>query len=359
MWAPSASSDLRRGPDAHHGPERLDPRLRMVCCLLVPALMGHGLQIAVEDGGADGWERVAWSPGWHQHLHPMVLVVVASGLSISALATTISAWRDAPVDEPSSRSARTWALLVTVLFAAHSLTFPFRVRNHMSHLLAVLGAVALVSSIRLATGRSLTLRRADELSLEGVALVTLVTYFFAGLHKLNASFLDVRIDGAGASITGSAAIDVLRVLWRRAGLGERPPELVRLAAAWSAIVIELFVPFIAWRVARVRALALTTLCFFHVPHVSVMQASDYPMIMTLGYPAFLSREEAESLRPHLNPSAWNVSAASMGVALHLALMPRPTVLTAFGVLVMGLWGWGLGSLVARAWRVRAERRRGP
>jgi hypothetical protein len=140
------------------------------------------------------------------------------------------------------------------------------------------------------------------------------------------------------------------------GLGERPPELVRLLAAWSTVVIEMVVPFVAWRVPRLRALAITTLCLFHVPHVSVMQASDYPMIMTFCYPALFSREDAESLGPHLHPSVWNLSGASAGVALQLALMSRATVLTVFGVLVMGLWGWGLGSLAARRWHARAERR---
>lgn len=347
---PSPSADLQRDP------ERLDPRLRVVSCLLVPALLGHGLQIAVEDGGAGGWERAAWSPGWHQHVPPVVLVAVAVALVLGALATAFSAWRDAPVHaEPSSHSARTWAVLLAVLYAAHVVTFPFRVRNHMSHLLALLGAVALVSFVRHATGRTLALRRSDALSLEAIALLTSVTYFFAGLHKLNASFLDVRIDAAGASITGSAAVDVLRVLWRRAGLGVRPPELVRVAAVWSTLVIELVVPFVAWRVQRLRGLALTTLCLFHVPHVTVMQASDYPMIMTVGYPAFFTREEAESLAPHLRASVWNVSGASAGVALQLASMSRATVLTVFGVLVMGLWGWGLGSLAARTWRARTER----
>lgn len=322
--------------------------------------MGHALQIAVEDGGAGAWERTAWSPGWHQHLHPAVLVAFAVGLAASALAMAHAAWRDVPLhDEPSLYSARTWALAAAVLFAAHSLTFPFRVRNHMSHLGSVLGAIALVVCVRHATGRTLTLRRSDELSLEAIALLTCVTYFFAGLHKLNAAFVDVRIDAEGASITGSAAVDVLRVLWRRAALGERPPELVRRAAVWTSLGIELVVPWVAWRVRRLRGAAITLLCLFHVPHVSVMQASDYPMITTLCFPAFFSRDEAVSLAQDLRPSVWNVGGASAGVALQLALVSRPSTLAAFGLFVMGLWGWGLGSLASRAWRARAAPRRAP
>ncbi|MFN9813599.1 MAG: hypothetical protein ACK6CU_28650 [Deltaproteobacteria bacterium] len=338
---------------------RLDPRLRLVLGLLVPGFAGHALQLTAEDVPWDpsAWERYWWTPGWHVHLWPEAVVALAVALAVAVLAMGAAAARDAPHPRLRDvRSPRLWLLVVAALYAVHYLTYPYRIRNHMSHMLASLGVVLLVWSILLWRRRSLEPRRADRLALEGLATLTCVTYFFAGLHKLNLAFTDLRVDDEGRSLSHSAAVEGLTVFWIYGDLGSEPPTLARWVAAWGTIAIEMAVPLVAWRVRRLRVPAVATLCLFHVPHVACMDVADYPMIASSFYPALFSRAEARIYAPFNRPRAWNQAGAALGVATQLWFMPWWGRLTVFGIVVLALWGYGLAS-VGHAIAARGAARR--
>ncbi|MBX7196586.1 MAG: hypothetical protein K1X94_31325 [Sandaracinaceae bacterium] len=336
---------------------RLDPRLRLVALLLVPGFVGHALQLTAEDVPWDpaAWERYWWTPGWHLALSPWVPTILAVMLGLAVLAMGASAAHDAPHRQVwDARSPRLWLVVLAIVYAAHYLTYPYRIRNHMSHVLASVGVIAIVWLVLAAREGRLDPRRADRLALEGLAVITCVTYFYAGLHKWNAAFVDVRVDEAGRSLSGSAAVEGLTTFWIYGDLGSHPPELARLVAAWGTIAIEMLVPILAWRVRRLRALGVATLCLFHVPHVACMDVADYPMLASCFYPALFPRGEARLYAPSFRPSAWNVTGAAIGVATQLWFMPFWGRLTIFGIAVLALWGYGLGSL-AHALVVRRRR----
>jgi hypothetical protein len=344
---------------------RLDPRLRLVTLLLVPGFVGHTLQLTAEDIPWDrsAWDRYWWTPGWHVYLSPWVPVVLAVLLGLAVLAMGIAAARDVPSSKPrlagfDPRSARGAFTLVALLYAAHYLTYPYRIRNHMSHMLASTGVVLVVWAILAWREGRLDPRRADRLALEGLAAITCVTYFFAGLHKLNGAFTDIRVDDEGRSLAGSSAVEGLTTFWIYGDLGAEPPELARMIAAWGTIVIEMGVPLLVWRVPKLRALGVTTLCLFHVPHVACMDVADYPMIASSFYPALFSRAEARLYAPFFRPSAWNVIGAALGVAIQIWFMPWWGRLTIFGTFVLAFWGYGLAS-IAHAIVERRRRRRDP
>lgn len=339
---------------------RLDPRLRLVMLALVPGFVGHTIQLTAEDvpWDAGAWERYWWTPGWHLLVEPWVCVLLAVLLGVAVIGMGGTAGWDAPLRrlvEP--RSARLWALAVIALYAAHYLTYPYRIRNHMSHMLASTGVIAIAWLALLAREGRLDPRRGDRLALDGVALITCVTYFFAGLHKLNASFTNIAVDAEGNSIVGSAAVDGLRTFFVYGDLGAHPPAWLRWLAAWGTIVIETCVPLLAWRVPRLRVVGVATLCAFHVPHVAVMDVADYPMIASAFYPALFSRAEARIYAPFFRPSRWNVAGAALGAAIQVWFLPWWGRLTIFGVFVLALWGWSLAS-IAHAIVTRRRRRAG-
>lgn len=128
-------------------------------------------------------------------------------------------------------------------------------------------------------------------------------------------------------------------------------------------MIETCVPVIAWRVRRLRFLAVSILCAFHVPHVAVMDVADYPMIASSFYPALFSRAEARIYAPYFRPSRWNVLGAAVGVAIQVWFIPWWGRLTIFGIFVLAFWGWSLASIAhaiasRRARRGKADAGRG-
>lgn len=344
---------------------RLDPRLRLVMLMLVPGFVGHTLQLTAEDIPWDpsAWDRYWWTPGWHVYLSPWVPVVLAVLLGLAVLAMGAAALRDAPSSPRAAgidpRSPRAAFVIVALLYAAHYLTYPYRIRNHMSHMLASSSVVLVVWAILAWREGRLDPRRADRLALEGLAAISCVTYFFAGLHKLNAAFTDIRVDAEGRSLAGSSAVEGLTTFWIYGDLGSDPPELARWIAAWGTIAIEMGVPLLAWRVPKLRALGVTTLCLFHVPHVACMDVADYPMIASSFYPALFSRGEGRLYAPFFRPSAWNVGGAALGVAIQLWFMPWWGRLTIFGLFVLAIWGYALASVAhAIVVKHRARGRRG-
>ena len=299
-----------------------DPRLRAYAALLVPAFVGHTIQLLGEDLP---WQPHAWSrywtqPGWHLFVPWWAVVAIAVGLAVAVVGIAI-------------RRTRPWLVALVPLYVAHYLTYPFRIRNHMSHMffgMVMLGGVWLA-------GRRRNPEEVDRAAVRGLALVLCITYFFAGFHKINDAFLSIGPDSSAAS----AITDFVRY----AGLGSEAPAWAKWCAAYGAVGIECVVPIVAWRSTRLRVPALLTLMLFHFPMVSAMNVADYPMIVAASYPCLFSRTDFERLLQHLGPSRWTLTGAAVGVLMQLWAMPWWGALTIFGLFVMGLFGWSAGAMI--------------
>lgn len=320
-----------------------DPRLRAYCALLVPAFVGHALQLTAED---TPWAEIAlrryWiTPGWHLALAPEIPLVIAVLLGLAVIALAL-------------RPSRATLLAVTVFYAAHYLTYPWRIRNHMTTMLGGLVIVSLIWLVARASGalttRDHTMSRArqvDRLAVLGLAVVLAVTYFFAGLHKLNSGFTNPSPDGPSAAVRG------LTTFWIYGDLGSVPPSSAVALAIWGTIAIEMIVPIVALLLPRLAVPCIAILMLFHVPHVAVMDVADYPMIASAAYPALVSRAHARVLARHLRPNAWTLAGAAIGVGTQLWFMPWFGRLTIFGIGVLAIWGWALGAMARMSFRVRA------
>lgn len=318
-----------------------DLRLRAYLLLLVPSMVGHTLQLTNEDEpwSPDSWDRAAITPGLHLFLSPWVPLVIAVGLAAATVALAM-------------RPSRERFLAFAGLYAAHYLTYPWRIRNHMTTMLGGLGVVALVWLVARASG-ALTAppsqaRRVDAMAVRGLGLVITVQYFFAGLHKLNPGFLDVT----GESV--SSAVDGTTMLWVYGDLGSAPPLAALYLAAWGTVILELGAPALALLVPRLGPLVIAVLFLFHMPHVAVMNVADYPMIASAFYPALLSHRDALRIARHFGASRYTVGGALLGATTQLWFMPWWGGLTVFGIFVLGLWGWALGAML----RSRIEAPRG-
>lgn len=311
-----------------------DERLRVIGLLLVPGLFGHTIQLLGEDVPWAPWAQLRYfnTPGWHLLLPPHVPALIAVGLAIAVIGLGV-------------RRTRPWMLAVAGLYLAHYLTYPYRIRNHMTHMLAeltMLGGVWLLGWASGAVdlrGRGKHTLRVDRWAVTGMAAVTCITYFFAALHKVNSNFLS--FDPAR-----SAAVEGLTTFWIYGDLGSEPPRVAIAVAIWGTIVIEALAPIVAWWSTRLRVPMILTLFAFHFPHVAVMDVADYPMIASVFYPALFSRAHFRVLLRHARrPNVYNVAGAVLGASAQLWFMPWLGSLTGFGIFVMGLWGWAAGSLV--------------
>lgn len=332
---------------------KLDPRLRIYALMLVPGFLGHTLQLTAED---TPWTTIArgryfWTPGWHQLLTPWIPLLIAIALIACVFALGITSFRNPALARLRDvKGPRFWLLCTALLYSAHYLTYPFRIRNHMSHMLASLGGVLVVwfafwLGERNAKPSHERLAAYDDAALRVLALIACVTYFYAGLHKFNWAFLDLRVDASGASVSGSSAVDGLTTFLIYGDLGSEPWWIERAIAAWGTVFIEMFVPIVAFRFARLRTLAITVLMLFHVPHVAVMDVADYPMIASASYVAFFTRAHAEALAPSFRLGRWNILGAALGAATQLWFMPFWGRLTIFGIFVLALWGYAIGSFL--------------
>ena len=309
-----------------------DVRLRAYLALLVPCFIGHTLQLLNEDEPfrAESWARAAITPGWHLFLPAWVPAIVALGLLVSVVALAM-------------RPSRASFFAVAGFYLLHYLTYPWRIRNHMT---TMLGGLVVVSLVWLAArwlgalvpGRT-SARRVDGMAVRGLAWVITVQYFFAGLHKMNPGFLDSSPTGLSPAVEGATNF------WIYGDLGSVPPSWVLVVATIGTVAIELVVPSVARLVPRLAMLMIAVLCLFHVPHVAVMNVSDYPMIASAFYPALLSHRAALRVMRHLGPSRWTVSGALVGVGTQLWFMPYWGGLMVFGLFVLGLWGWALGAML--------------
>jgi hypothetical protein len=309
--------------------KRLSPdrRVAAVCLLLVPGFAGHFIQLAGEDAQWAEWAQLRYfhTPGWHLFLPPLVPALIAIALAGSVIGLAV-------------RRTRPWMIAIAVLYAAHYLTYPYRIRNHMTHMLAeltVLGGVWAVARLSGARGPSL---RVDRVAANGMAAVLCVTYFFAALHKLNANFLAFDAER-------SSAVSGLTTFWIYGDLGSEPPSWAMAIAIYGTIVIEALAPIVAWRVTALRVPAILVLYAFHFPHVAVMDVADYPMIASAFYPALFSRAHFELLARNLGVNAYTVSGGAIGACAQLWFMPWLGSLTGFGILVMVLWGYAAGAMI--------------
>jgi len=324
-----------------------DVRLRWYLALLVPCFVGHVLQMISED---EPWAEWAWehalvNAGWHLLLPDWVPWVVTAALGGAVLGLAVAVLRQ--------NNERTAFLMVAVLYAAHYVTYPWRIRNHMTTMLGGLGVVALVwgmawARVALRVGFS-EARRVDAAAVRGLAVVIATQYFFAGLHKMNTGFLDPSIDGTSSAIGG------LTAFWVYGDLGSMPPIWARYAATYGTVLIEMGAPLLALLLPRIAPVAIAVLMAFHFPQIAVMNVSDYPMIASGFYVGLLSRGDAHRIARCLEPSHWTVGGASIGVAMQLWFMPYWGGLMVFGIFVMSLWGWALGAMA----HARFKAARGP
>lgn len=320
-----------------------DGRLRAVNLLLVAGLVGHATQLLAEDTpwAGEARERYWTTPGWHLFVPPWVVVALAVAVVVAAAGV-------------AARRSRPWCLALAVAYAAHYLTYPFRIRNHMTLVLFALGvqsAVWLVGALAGAAdlrGRGERARTVDRFAATGVAVVLVVTYASAALHKVNADFLalDPARSDAAAGVTA---------FLRSGGLaGARVPAWVLRLATWGTVAVEAALPVVAWRAARWRSPAVLGLMAFHVPHVAAMGVADYPMLASALYPALFSPGHWRRVARSAAPSAWTLGGAALGAATQAWFAPRWGPLEVYGVLVLALWGYGAGAL-ARECRAREAR----
>jgi hypothetical protein len=333
-----------------------DERLRAIAILALPAFVGHFIQLGTEDMP---WEPWAWpryytTPGWHLYLSPWVVVAIAVLLALSVFAVfAIEARAWLAPRARASTLARPAALAMIALYAAHYLTYPYRIRNHMTTMLselAMLGGIWLVgwwSGAADLCGRGPRARLVDRYALFGMAAVLCVIYLFAALHKTNDNFL--ALDERSDAVRGLTTFLVY------GDLGSVPPTWMKRLATWGTVVIEAVAPVVAWRVPRLRFLAITALFLFHFPHVAVMNVADYPMIASAFYVALFSRAHFRILLRHARPNAFTLAGGALGAAGQLWFMPWVGALTVFGIFVMALWGWTMGAFV-RAWAKRRPSR---
>jgi hypothetical protein len=320
-----------------------DARLQTFGLLLVPAFVGHAIQLLGEDTpwAAHAWARYWIEPGWHLHLSPWIPVGIAVCLAGAVVGLAI-------------RRTRPWVLGIAMLYALHYFTYPYRIRNHMTHVLATLSVVAGVWLIGWASratdarGRGPHTRLVDRHAATGGALILVVTYFFAGFHKINGTFLTLGDQ--------SSAVRAITSFWQYGDLGHAPPLWALVLATWGAVVIECAVPLVAWRFARLRVPAILTLFAFHTPMISTMNVSDYPMITLACYPFLFSRGHFRILsRSLFRVSASNILGASVGIGTQLWFMPWWGGLTVFGLFVMALYGWAAAAMLRMVlWRGDAD-----
>jgi hypothetical protein len=220
--------------------------------------------------------------------------------------------------------------------------------SHMFFELTALGVIWLVAWALGAAdprGRGPRIRLVDRWTVTGLAVALCVTYFFAGLHKMNDNFLSL-----GAR---SAAVDGIRQFWIYADLGSEPPLWAKAAAAWGTVVIECGAPILAWRSRRLRLPAIFALFAMHYPMVSTMNVSDYPMITSAFYPALFDRAHFRLLWRELRaPTRWHALGVGVGLGLQAWAVPWWGEFTIFGLFVMGLWGYAAVAMLRMCRRPR-------
>lgn len=310
-----------------------DERVHAICLLLIPGFVGHTIQLLSEDLPWAEWARLRYfhTPGWHLLLPPAVPALIAVALATAVIGLAV-------------RRSRPWMLAIVLLYAAHYLTYPYRIRNHMTHMLAeltMLGGVWVIGALSRGVdlrGRGPRALAVDRWAARGMASVLCITYASAALHKLNDNFTSF-------DASRSSAAEGITTFFIYGDLGSVPPAWVVGVAIWGTIAIEALAPILAWRVHALRVPLVLTLFAFHFPHVAVMNVADYPMIASAFYPALFPRAHFRLVLRHARPNAFTVAGGALGVAAQLWFMPWWGGLTIFGIGVTALWGWAAGAMI--------------
>ena len=313
-------------------PPLRDGRLRAIATLLPLGFVGHAIQLLGEDRP---WTNLAepryhYTPGWHLALSPWVVVGLAVLLYVCVLGLMV-------------RRNRFWLLATVSAYAAHYLTYPFRIRNHMTMMLAslvVIGGCFLVAG-REARAGAKSSRVVERWAVRGVGIVLCITYTFAAVHKSNARFVDLDYP--------TAALGAVDDFWIYGDLGHAAPAWAKAFAIYGTLVVEYVVPWIALLFRRLTVPMVLVLMAFHFPHIAVMNVADYPMIASCFYPALFGEAHWRRLSLHLRASPWTLGGAALGVAMQVWWMPYVGPLMVFGAAVMAVWGAWTGAMAAMVW----------
>ncbi len=318
-----------------------DPRLVAIAALLPVGFVGHTIQLLSEDRPWDPaqWPRYDWTPGWHLALPPWLVVAFAVGLGVAVLGLAVAVFRRGD-PHPARLSDRTWLLATATFYFLHYLTYPFRIRNHMTLMFAMLFVIAgchVVAGRRSRTEEPRT-RVLDRWIVRGVALVLALTYTFAALHKTNVRFLDLTLP--------TAALRAVDDFWIYGDLGHAAPPWAKAVAIYGTLVVEYSFVWLAWAFTRTRVFFVVGLMLFHFPHIAVMNVADYPMIASAFFPALFSEAHWRVLQRQLPPSLWTTTGAAVGVGAQLWWMPYWGAMMVYAFVVVALWGAWIGAMAA-------------
>jgi hypothetical protein len=309
-------------------------RFRAFALLILFGLIGHFAQLITEDRFWDAEYRAAmWiSPGWHLDIHPLISLALAACLLSAVLAGLMV-------------RKRVMLAIVAVLYILHFFSYPFRIRNHMTFMLATQGFL-LLSLLVTRTERT----KASELSqstnvlidnqiCNGLAVILVINYFFAGFHKLNTAFLSF-------DSTVSEGAGTIQSFLSAGHISSHAPHWLLVLLLPGAIFCEMVLPTLIWKVGSLRELFILIMLAFHFPMVTSLGASDYPMIAIAFYPVLFT-ENHWSAFEHELVKRWNwmnIVGALAGIAAHWRFTVEWTPNTVYGIFVAGLWGFAAVTL---------------
>jgi hypothetical protein len=310
------------------------PRFRTFALLVLFGLIGHFAQLISEDRFWDAEYRTAmWiSPGWHLEMNPVISLAIAVLLVFAVFSGIVL-------------RKRFILGIVAVFYILHFFSYPFRIRNHMTFMLATQGFL-LVSLLVTRTLRTKAndLRHSSTALIDnqictGLAWILVINYFFAGFHKLNTAFFsfDSSVSVGAGTIEGFLGAGQISYY--------APHWLLALVLP-GAIVCEMVLPTLIWRSDSFREVFILIMLAFHFPMVTTLGAADYPMIVIAFYPVLFS-ETRWSTFEHELLKRWNwvnVVGAFVGIAAHWWFTPDWTPNTAYGIFVAGLWGFAAVTL---------------
>jgi hypothetical protein len=313
------------------------PRFRAFALLVLFGLVGHFAQLISEDRFWDAEYRTGmWiSPGWHLEIHPVISLVIAVCLLGAVVGSMV---------------LRTRLMLgvVAVLYVLHFFSYPFRIRNHMTFMLATQGFLLLsLMATRTLRAKASDLRNAAILQVDnqicgGLAAILIVNYFFAGFHKLNTAFFsfDPSLSVGAGTIAG---------FLEAARISDYAPHWLLALLLPGTVVCEMLLPTLIWKSDFFRELMILIMLAFHFPMVTTLGAADYPMIVVAFYPVLFTQDQWSAFEHDLL-KRWdwtNVVGMFAGIAADWRFTGEWTPNAVYGILVSALWGFVAVTLAKR------------
>ena len=312
--------------------------------LMLPAFYAHSLQLMREDKPwlDDAFIKYWTTPGWHLYLSPWFILALAAAMWLCVLGLT--AFR-----------TRHWTIALWLMYLAHYMTYPYRIRNHMTTLLMGLTLQAVVLLIGWAIGaadlkgRGPHVERIDQWIARGLAGIIVIIYLSAGFHKLNWGYLTIDPEK-------SSGAETIRLFVYHGGLTSYyPPDWILAGGIYGSLFCELLLPLLILTMRRFQYPLIACMLLFHLPLISVMNVSDYPMIASIFYPALFTLVLWNRLEPHIaRIGVWQIGGAILGMSAQIWFMPWWGWMTTFGVVVMGLWGWAIGAMIPATLNARSS-----